>query len=72
MEQKRSLRGEGKDKSTWERFCEDLQNAYSIMRSPICDNMGLAYQSGVREHRDAEIVFDKFRDEVIGEMDVIA
>ena len=52
----------GKDKSTWERFCEDPQrrNGHPHAITYVTD-MGLAYQSGVRENcRDAEIVFDKF------------
>jgi len=64
MEQKRVVYAvKGKDKSTWERFCEDLQrrndHPHAITYAAI--DMGLAYQSGVRENcRDAEIVFDKF------------
>ena len=53
----------GKDKSTWERFCEDLQrrNGHPHAITYAAIDMGLAYQSGVRENcRDAEIVFDKF------------
>ena len=46
-----------------ERFCEDLQrrNGHPHAITYAAIDMGLAYQSGVRENcRDAEIVFDKF------------
>ena len=64
MEQKRVVYAvKGKDQSTWERFCEDLhrRNGHPHAITYAAIDMGLAYQSGVRENcRNAEIVFDKF------------
>lgn len=61
---KRVLLGtEGKDKETWKRFVEALENhnghRHAILQ--VSMDMSVAYEAGVREYcRNAQVVFDKF------------
>jgi transposase len=54
---------EGKDKETWARFVEALEehNGHRHALTQVSMDMSPAYQSGVAEHcRNAQVVFDKF------------
>ena len=54
---------EGRDKSTWESFCDELyeHNGHPHAITHAAIDMSPAYQSGVRGNcRNAQIVFDKF------------
>ena len=54
---------EGKDKSTWERFVEALEehNGHRHAITQASMDMSQAYQSGVAQTcRNAQVVFDKF------------
>ena len=54
---------EGKDKETWARFIEVLEqhNGHRQAITQASMDMGIAYQHGVAEYcRNAQVVFDKF------------
>lgn len=54
---------EGKDHSTFERFCEDLlaHNGHPKAITQVAIDMSAAYQKGIRDnHPRAQVVFDPF------------